>query len=152
MDRSLAVLSIVLFLAACSFETKTPDVQKLELSELHVLGASCQGDFYSVSDGEVAFVQNNKRNVMFDHIQFSDLGSHRIAIKGHDPDHKSRTWTITFVLEGDTNIAKIVDFAVTPELTKEQLTRIGQPPDFYANLKTAMINTPKLVLCPRSET
>ncbi|PZM07865.1 hypothetical protein CPY51_30615 [Rhizobium tubonense] len=143
-------LGCVVALAGCSPETESPDVQKFENSELHALGASCAGPYFSVEGGNFILVEQGEKRIVQEDVKLDDLGSHRLAMTA---SYGNGSLVSTYTLEFNNTVAKLDNVAMLPEVTPEQLDKAKLPRDYMAKyFREVKEKMPTLVLCPRSAT
>ncbi|MGV1768026.1 hypothetical protein [Rhizobium rhizogenes] len=142
MSRRTALFLMMAIMSGCSSEEQTPEVQKLESSELHILGSFCQGDYYRISGSEFSFFESGKKNVIFDNVKLVDIGSRRIEMTSK---YKGLITKTTLLLESESNVIRFEN--VTYDLPNDIANRDGKLA-FLAKNAANITSAPKMTLCP----
>lgn len=144
MSNRTALFLIVAIIAGCSSDEKTSEVQKLESSELHVLGSFCKDDYYIINGNEFSFIEDGKKHLIFDNVKLTDIGGNRIEMISNYNSFKVRT---TLLLESDANIISFENVAF--DLPEDMPDRAAKS-DLLAKKAAGIRSAPKMTLCPAS--
>lgn len=142
-----ALLVGAVAVSSCSDNRMTAVLKKFSESELHPIGAECEGPFWAIRDGNLVRFDRASNQVLMENVTLKDVGSNRISMSW--PRAKGAL-VVTFLLKHDDTVAVIEGVRPVPDLTTDQWAS-PRGVRFEKTLH-AMRDITALVLCPPSKT